>query len=186
MKTAVLVLKRMMEKFKKEVHLLVLMCDFGHMVGNGHCWKSTQLWTTGLSAPLFTGLSMSCLLLSNHHNTVSYFFQSHSSSQHNNADLSSKLRAGNQGPVPAGELLRWLSIRLAMALEPKRGERDKDTEGSDFTAANYHNHSKMSRHWFEFIILVLANTLLWMSGWVCGKEAKVPTELKECPARQKG
>ena len=35
MKTAVLVLKRMMEKFKEEVHLLVLMCDFGHMVGNG-------------------------------------------------------------------------------------------------------------------------------------------------------
>ena len=52
-----------------------------------------------------------------------------------------------------------------MALEPKRGERDKDTEGSDFTAANYHNHSKMSRHRFEFIILVLANTLLWMSVW---------------------
>ena len=36
-----------------------------------------------------------------------------------NAALSSKLRADNQGPVSAGELLRWFGIRLAMALEPK-------------------------------------------------------------------
>ena len=73
-----------------------------------------------------------------------------------NAALSSKVRAGNQGPVSAGELLRWLGIRLAMAVEPKRGDLktywlDKDTEGSVFTASNYHSRFKMSRHRFEFI-----------------------------------
>ena len=73
-----------------------------------------------------------------------------------NAALSSKVRTGNQGPVSAGELLRWLGIRLAMAVEPKRGDLktywlDKDTEGSVYTASNYNSRFKMSRHRFEFI-----------------------------------
>ena len=36
------------------------------------------LSTTSLSAPLFTGLNLPYLVLSNRHNTFSYFFQSHS------------------------------------------------------------------------------------------------------------
>lgn len=33
-----------------------------------------------------------------------------------------KVRADNQGPVSAGELLRWLGIHMAMAVEPKQGD----------------------------------------------------------------
>ena len=73
-----------------------------------------------------------------------------------NAALSSKVKTGNQGPVSAGELLRWLGIRLAMALEPKRGDvkafwLDKDPEDSVFTGSNYQSRFKISRHRFEFI-----------------------------------
>ena len=73
-----------------------------------------------------------------------------------NTALSFTVRAGNQAPVSAEELLRWLGIRLAMAVEPKRGDLktywlDKDTEGSVYTASNFHSRFKMSRHRFEFI-----------------------------------
>ncbi|KAG6954422.1 hypothetical protein JG687_00011831 [Phytophthora cactorum] len=64
-------------------------------------------------------------------------------------------------PIGPGDLFRWIGIRLAMAVEPRRGAtrvywNTQEKDGYVNTPANYAIRFQMSRHCFEQVMYALA------------------------------